>query len=302
MSLVEAWSWLPKDNPCDQYQIKTGIMNGHTESVLTEPHQKHTPAQSDVDTLLHTLIDRLREPIMAHKSNNFHFLSGPWHQRHHKQHIFVPHVDMRETKHDYYLDIELPGVQDKRSINVEWTANRKLLVEGAIERPSLCDTFGLSHEWDFKERGDGANGDESDHSEVDVWEKGHLPVPATQSGEIPDESFGFEKDSDFFPPTRDDNSRIDEGEAQISAIKTHRTVPKDEIMGSKTYNEDSSNPDRSASLDIAERDVGRYMRLFMFPNNVYMEGLRAKLEHGLLKIMIPKTREALDKSWKMAVQ
>jgi HSP20 family molecular chaperone IbpA len=292
-----------KDDPRDQGQLDMKSTNGHMDAVLTEPHQKHIPGQSDVESMLHSLVDRLREPIIAHKPDKVHFLSGPWHQRHHKQHIFVPHVDMRETKHDYYIDIELPGVYDKNSINIEWTANRKLLIEGASERPSLCDTFGLSHEWDYRERGDGQNGDESDHDEIDVWENGgHIPVAAKQSGEIPDESFGFEKADDLFPTTLVDGSLIDEGDARIFKIQTHHTVPKDEIMGSKVHNVNSSNPDRAASLNIAERDVGRYMRLFIFPANVYGGGLRAKLEHGLLKIMVPKTREVLDESWKMTVE
>ena len=277
--------------------------NGHTDAVLIEPHQKHIPGQSDVETMLHSLVDRLREPFLAHKPNNFHLLTGPWHQDHPQQHIFVPRVDMRETKHDYYLDIELPGVHDKASINIEWTSNRKLLVEGAAERPSLCETFGLSHDWDSKQNGDGENGDENDREDAETsGQEGLVHSAQNSSGEPPDESFGFEKEEDLFPTTIVDGSLIDEGDAHISKTSTHHTVPKDEILCSKIHNVNSMNPDRAASLNIAERNVGRYMRLFMFPANIYMGGLRAKLENGLLKIMVPKTRETLDESWKMTVE
>lgn len=273
--------------------------NSHTDAVLTEPHQKHIPGQFDVETTLHSLVDRLREPLITHKPDNFHLLSGSWHQSHHKQHTFVPRVDMRETKDDYYLDIELPGVHDMSSFTLEWTSKRKLLVEGLLERPSLCDTFGMSRDWD-KERGDGANDDRSDDCEGGLWgPANHIPCAEHLSSGKPGAPSGSKEDENLLPITATNGSLLDGDDASFSKINTHHAVPKDEIMSSKLRNPESKNPDRAAELNIGERDVGRYMRLFMFPADVDRGGVRAKVRDGLLMIMVPKT---WDKNYKVDVE
>ena len=90
----------------------------------------------------------------------------------------------------------------------------------------------------------------------------------------------------------DGEFQIDDGDEHLCKL---RSMPKYEIMTSKADRADSMNPDRAATVTVSERSIGRYMRLFTFPKNVYMGGLRAELEDGLLRINVPKTHEALNK-------
>lgn len=51
--------------------------------------------------------------------------------------IHSPPVDIRETATDFYLDLELPGVADSSSVNIQWTSSRTFVVEGSITRPGI---------------------------------------------------------------------------------------------------------------------------------------------------------------------
>lgn len=41
----------------------------------------------------------------------------------------APKADIRETLNNYYIDVELPGIQSKDQVKVKWTNNSTLLVE-----------------------------------------------------------------------------------------------------------------------------------------------------------------------------
>jgi len=100
------------------------------------------PHVTDIERVFHdsfehfrsSFITHLHELRLSHKRGDHHEV--PTEQR------VIPNIDMRETICDYYFDIELPGVQDKSSILIQWTSSRTLLVQGVIARPSLRDTWG----------------------------------------------------------------------------------------------------------------------------------------------------------------
>lgn len=48
-----------------------------------------------------------------------HELSHPWGEAQK-----TPHCDIRETKSAYYIDIDLPGLDDKKNVVCKWTAKR----------------------------------------------------------------------------------------------------------------------------------------------------------------------------------
>ena len=64
----------------------------------------------------------------------------------------------------------------------------------------------------------------------------------------------------------DGEFQIDDGDEHLCKL---RGMPKYEIMTSKADRADSMNPDRAATVTVSERSIGRYMRLFTFPKNVY---------------------------------
>jgi HSP20 family molecular chaperone IbpA len=82
------------------------------------------------------LVDHLHERPVSHQSLLQYLLR---HRPNTQPTITQPDLDIRETEHDYIIDVELAGVDDKNAINVEWTSSRSLVVSGSIDRPSVPD-------------------------------------------------------------------------------------------------------------------------------------------------------------------
>jgi HSP20 family molecular chaperone IbpA len=53
------------------------------------------------------------------------------------QEIFYPDVDVRDYETGYTIDIELPGLDDKRSVKVEWMSKHDIVISGLLARPRL---------------------------------------------------------------------------------------------------------------------------------------------------------------------
>ncbi|KAI5815691.1 HSP20-like chaperone [Pyronema omphalodes] len=125
---------------------------------------------------------------------------------------FSPTFDVHETEREYVLEGEFPGLSDKKSINIEFTDDKTILISGKIER-------------EFK----GIEGDKpAEGQEVDKSEKSEKNV---------------EKN-------------------------------KEKSKGPKYW--------------VSERSVGEFSRSFSFPGHVDIDQVRASLEHGILKIVVPK--------------
>jgi hypothetical protein len=50
---------------------------------------------------------------------------------------WTPNTDIRETKLAYHIEIEVPGVTDRKNLLIQWMSPRTLLVEGDIKRPPV---------------------------------------------------------------------------------------------------------------------------------------------------------------------
>jgi HSP20 family molecular chaperone IbpA len=129
----------------------------------------------------------------------------------------TPDLDVRETSSTYFLDVELPGVTDKKNdLLIQWASSRTLVIEGQLRRSDIAREWGEhSKQLDSK-------------SSVDVHEEHHDP----------------------------------------------KQEPKPE----------------QPNLIFKERSVGKFRRSFTFPVDIESTKLRAKLEDGLLKIMVPKQK------------
>ncbi|THV71558.1 hypothetical protein D6C78_03729 [Aureobasidium pullulans] len=53
------------------------------------------------------------------------------------QETFYPDVDVRDYDTGYAIDMELPGLEDKRNIKVEWTSKHDIMISGHLARTSL---------------------------------------------------------------------------------------------------------------------------------------------------------------------
>jgi HSP20 family molecular chaperone IbpA len=51
--------------------------------------------------------------------------------------IHRPRADVRETPRQFFMDVELPGVQHKEDIRFSWRNSRWLIIEYTVSRPDL---------------------------------------------------------------------------------------------------------------------------------------------------------------------
>ncbi|KAH0605041.1 uncharacterized protein H6S33_005023 [Morchella sextelata] len=161
-------------------------------------------------------IFRLLDGLTSHNSNNNHHTSTPTNRR-----AFTPNFDVHETDAAFVLEGELPGLENKSHVNIEFTDDNTLLIRGRIER---------------KVHSAGGN----------------------DSGE-----------------NKENEKQEDKGK---QVVKKGESVKEKENAGVRYW--------------VAERSVGEFQRSFSFPGQVEVESVKASLEDGVLRIVVPK-REAV---------
>ena len=88
---------------------------------------------------------------------------------------WTPDSDVRETKLAYHIEMEVPGVSDKKTIKVACLSPRTLLVEGVALRPDLLR--GREGDGESVRKGDGVTNDKikkAEATKVEVNGKGGL--------------------------------------------------------------------------------------------------------------------------------
>ncbi|KAH8146754.1 uncharacterized protein LAJ45_09128 [Morchella importuna] len=173
---------------------------------------------------------RYHTPTSAFPSDVFRFLdelhqvaapttsSGP------NKRAFSPNFDIHETDCAYILEGELPGLEDKSKLNIEFTDDNTLLISGRIEKSVT-------------------------RSSPDTESK---PIEGGEAGEK-------KKDTQVAKQT-------DDSQKQVSK---HTEGPQLRYW-------------------VSERTVGEFQRSFQFPGGIDIDNVKANLEHGLLKIVVPK--------------
>lgn len=73
-------------------------------------------------------------PSLKHAQHAVHELVHPFGEGYQ---FPAPHCDIRETKSAYYIDVELPGLRDKKDVKLKWTGTRSLFVDASIYRQPL---------------------------------------------------------------------------------------------------------------------------------------------------------------------
>ena len=61
------------------------------------------------------------------------------HKKHANEDVvsWTPDSDIRESKLGYHIEMEVPGVSDKKDVLIQWMLPRTLLVEGSAARPHV---------------------------------------------------------------------------------------------------------------------------------------------------------------------
>lgn len=200
--------------------------------------------------------------------------------------VFLPSFDVRELPDAYYLDGELPGV-DQSNIDIEFTDPQTLVVKGRTERNYTSSTIQSA----------------SPQVESEPEPRGQdTPSTSTSASRTPSPS--------WHQPTVEDDDEGDEGNmsdarstASSSASSTRSTsaviVEKPSPSGPAQTTQSSTPSSPKEHYWIAERSIGEFQRTFSFPVRVEQDNVRAALKNGILSIIVPK--EAAPKAKKIRI-
>lgn len=51
--------------------------------------------------------------------------------------VHTPRADIQETENKYYIDVELPGLEDRKQVKLQWISSRTLYLETKLERKTV---------------------------------------------------------------------------------------------------------------------------------------------------------------------
>ena len=69
-----------------------------------------------------------------------------------------PNTDIRQTKHAYHIEIEVPGTTDKETLLIQWLSPCTLIVRGHIERPFIGHGKAAEGAYQFQQNEESAEG------------------------------------------------------------------------------------------------------------------------------------------------
>jgi len=212
----------------------------------------------------------------SHTFQSLRHRSDDPHNRHESGHshkgLLAPHFDVFGTETAYFLNGEIPGVADKTQISIAWLASETLVVRGWMK------PIDNEAEWSAGPLADSTLpvAQEKSSSEEPVM----IGRPLAGPGDTQQTN------------GRDTNGRDTNG---------HDTNGRD-TSGHDTNGGDKASNDNDVKKELKcwlhERTTGEFERSFTFPTEVNSDGVRARLENGILKMMVPKIAETVgDTKW-----
>jgi len=191
------------------------------------------------------------------------------HNKRSNQHVpsFIPNFDVIETPQAYILEGELPGLSDKRGVNIEFIDHQTLLVRGRISR----DTTAATSNDTTPITSDDTTPTTSDDATPTTSTGDAAPEQASSKAPTVEEVVD-EADSERSSPwTVISSSASDKGKNVIKDAKPTQTKTKPEIR-----------------YWVTERSTGFFQRNFKFPGPIDQDNVTAKFVDGILTIEVPK--------------
>jgi HSP20 family molecular chaperone IbpA len=187
---------------------------------------------------------------------------------------------VRELNDAYYLDGELPGV-DQSNIDIEFTDPQTLVAKGRTER--------------------------NYHSTSTPQAKVEVEVEEPRGQDTPTTSASRTSSPSWHQPTVEDDNEDDEGNfsdarstSSSGSARSAVIVEKPSVPAATSSSSSStSTSSQKEHYWIAERSIGEFQRTFAFSTRVDQNGVRAALKNGILSIVVPK--EAAPKTKKIRV-
>jgi len=206
-------------------------------------------------TLISQLAAEQANTSSYHHQSPSHPSPGNATHHHGDSHVraFTPSFDVIETKDAYILEGELPGLSDKRAVDIEFTDHQTLLVKGKIEKVATT-----------------ASATQFEAIQITSGEEHHEDVPRPKT-----------------PPKPTVEDVIDEDDDGNSNILT----PTSTIVSQQEKKPEQLPKKEQIRYWVSERTIGSFQRTFSFPGLIDQDKITAKLENGILTIVVPKRQK-----------
>lgn len=203
--------------------------------------------------------------------NNYETHAGPKATTHStKSHpvrrtTFTPSFDVREGSDGYFLDGELPGI-DQSNIEIEFSDPQTLIVKGRTER-------------NYQLHQPQAQAQEQAEAQ-------------TSSPSSPSLHATVEDDDEDYDAIHSDAGSTDSKRQREEQLVQPEPEPQAQAQAAETEADDFH-------FWASERSIGEFQRTFAFSARVDQDGVRASLKNGILSIYVPKL--ALPKTKKIRI-
>jgi len=197
------------------------------------------------------------------KGHYLHHISIPYmtHNVHKKFHnededVHQPKTDVRETLSNFHLEVELPGVKEHKGLRLRWTTDRTLLLSSKTHRPEIPESELVEEPTTAPE----------------------AETPASTESPVTTETNGHHVQNGGDSPALGAMAETETGgkeAAEAPASKPRSTKPQ-------------TPKKREPHLTVHERLIGEMVRAYSFPVDVDRDNTHAKLDAGLLVIVVPK--------------
>ena len=203
---------------------------------------------------------------------------------------FSPRFDVRETTNAYIIEGELPGVPDKSDISVEFTDKGNLIVKGRVDRSGTAADVPLAQPQtppSLPSQETSNKGKEKEDKDEEMTLTPTSSVPSSPQSlkptveDVPDED-------DWMGIVEASTEKLrPEGEA--AKVEKSAGEKKEQPRSKVTKREEW--PKRL----LSERSVGEFVRSFSFPAGIDHDAVTASLQHGVLRIVVPKRISGVGK-------
>lgn len=178
---------------------------------------------------------------------------------------YTPSFDVREGSNGYFLDGELPGV-DQSNIEIEFSDPQTLTIKGRTERNYSSDVATNEHEHE------------------------HESSPRQHQATVEDD------DEEQAASASGSDSDTASTHSQKQKQKQKETVHQ---VQTQTQTQTQTQDAPSFHFWASERSIGEFQRTFNFGARVDQDGVRASLKNGILSVYVPK--EAVRKTKKIRI-
>jgi HSP20 family protein len=166
---------------------------------------------------------------------------------------FAPRFDVKEEKESYYLEGELPGI-DQKDVSIEFTDEHTLTIKGRSERRT---------------------------------ESGTPPAAAVEASEKPANQDGAATPASDDGSVKSHQPTVEDEEARADASAATETS---EVAAPAPAKEATNTEAPKSQYWISERSVGQFERSFSFQARVEQEAVKASLKNGILSIVMSRVK------------